>query len=386
MKCINCDAEVETDDNFCWKCGHWTGKGYNFLKNEDNVKMIQNGDALKQRERFTILLVLFFLGILLFTGMTLIKGNDLFRPIAYLKKQINSYIYGYNSSIIKTDNKYHKETINSYEDALEFIEKDFKEQTFMCYKDLEITKIEYSLMENYSIPSVVFCDISLKEAQKLRDVIVKMYDLFPNIKGALTNITITNAKSKDEYIAFFQPMYQFVNIEDDIKEYNKVNKTQILLNSYYFLNEDILNKPLSSVLPENWYVKDATFESTLAHELGHYITFVIFLKEHNLNNITFVNQDNYDLINKLMEEYDKRLFAEDILKEALNNYNQNYNANLDLGSFSSLISTYASSKDQNGNLIFDETIAEAIHDYYLHGDLLNNSSKEIIKIIKRRLG
>lgn len=61
-----------------------------------------------------------------------------------------------------------------------------------------------------------------------------MYNLFPNISGALTNISITNASTNKEYIARFQPMFQFVNTNEDITKYNKVNKTQILLNSYYF--------------------------------------------------------------------------------------------------------------------------------------------------------
>ena len=42
-------------------------------------------------------------------------------------------------------------------------------------------------------------------------------------------------------------------------------------------------------------------------------------------------------------------------------------------------------KDKNGNLIADETIAEAIHDYYLHGYSCSKSSYEIVSIIKSKL-
>ena len=105
-----------------------------------------------------------------------------------------------------------------------------------------------------------------------------MYNLFPNISGALTNISITNASTNKEYIARFQPMFQFVNANEDITKYNKVNKTQILLNSYYFLNEDIMNEPISSVVGSDWYVNDTTWESTIAHELGHYISNHLVIK------------------------------------------------------------------------------------------------------------
>ena len=43
MKCLNqnCDAdEIEKDDNFCYKCGYYTSKGYSFLQDKENVNMI----------------------------------------------------------------------------------------------------------------------------------------------------------------------------------------------------------------------------------------------------------------------------------------------------------------------------------------------------------
>ena len=159
-------------------------------------------------------------------------------------------------------------------------------------KELEKGKEYYhfvveELEEKYSIVSVDFCDISYDEAIKIKNVIEKSYSLFSNIEGGLTNITIANANTKSDYIAYFQPMYQFVNSNEDINQYSKVNKTQILLNSYYFLNDKILENNIDDVVGQGWYVNDATWESTIAHEIGHYITFKLFLKENNLDNIIF---------------------------------------------------------------------------------------------------
>ena len=225
-----------------------------------------------------------------------------------------------------------------------------------------------------------------EESIKIKNVIEKMYELFPNIKGSLTNITITNAKTNSEYIALFQPMYQFVNVNDSIKKYNKVNKTQILLNSYYFLNEDILKKRLEDTVSDGWYVKDATWESVIAHELGHYITFKVFLKENNLENITLVTEGNYELYDKLLEEFDKGLFQDEIVNLALDNYNQEYNTNISIIDFAGSISNYSKVTSEKNKIITAETIAEAIHDYYLHGDKMENSSRKIIEIIKEKLG
>ena len=385
MKCIHCEVEIESDDNFCWKCGHWTAKGYSFLKNEENVKMIMNGDAVKQDERFSILISLLGIGFILFTAMMFIRGDDLFKPFIYLKKQATNYIYGYNTSIIKTDNKYSNENINTYDNAIELIKKDFDEQSWLCENDIEISRVEYELQENFSIPSVSFCDAPYDVTLKLKDVISKMYSLFPNIQGALTNITITNASSSSEYIAYFQPLYQFVNINEDINLFNKVNKTQILLNSYYFLNKEMLESNLENVVGENWYVNGATWESTIAHELGHYISFVILLKENGMSNITFETPTSQTQIQNIIEIFNNGTHSNEIVNEALLNFNSKYNLNYDIDTFASTISKYASSKDKKGNVIADETIAEAIHDYYLHGNSMKNSSREIVNVIKNRL-
>lgn len=385
MKCIHCEVEIESDDNFCWKCGHWTAKGYSFLKKEENIKMIMNGDAVKQDERFSILMSLLGIGFILFAAMIFIRRDDLFKPFIYLKKQATNYIYGYNTSIIKTDNKYSNKTINTYDDAIKIIKRDFDEQSWLCENDIEISRAEYELQENFSIPSVSFCDAPYDVTLKLKDVISKMYSLFPNIQGALTNITITNASSSSEYIAYFQPLYQFVNINEDINLFNKVNKTQILLNSYYFLNKEMLESNLENVVGENWYVNGATWESIIAHELGHYISFVILLRENEMTNITFETPTNQAQIQSIIEIFNNGEHSNQLINEALLNFNSKYNLNYDIDTFSSTISKYASTKDKKGNVIADETIAEAIHDYYLHGNGMKNSSREIVNVIKNRL-
>ena len=223
------------------------------------------------------------------------------------------------------------------------------------------------------------------ESKSIAKVIEDMYTMFPNIKGAITNITITNASTKDDYIAYFQPMFQFVNSQEDINAYNKVNKTQILLNSYYFLNDKIISKPLENIVGNNWYVKDANWESTIAHEIGHYISFKLLLKENNIDNITYVTPSNEEMIKKIVKTFDNQDFSTELVLAATNNYNSKYNTNLNINEFAKSISEYASAKDKNGRLIADETIAETIHDYYLHKENMTKASLEIINIINLRL-
>lgn len=383
MLCIHCNNEIESDDNFCWNCGKWTSKGYSVLKEENSS--LFNGSAFKKTENLKFLVSLFCFSMFLFMIFVTISGNDLFKPIVFLQKKVNNYVYGYNTSVINSQNVYNNKNVNTIDEAYSLIKSDFTGQYWKCYKNLELASLENELMSKYDIPSVTFCDISYDESLKISRVINKIYEYFPTIKGYLTNISITNSINSSEIVAYFQPMYQFVNSYNDIFEYNKVNKTQILLNSYYFLNDDILSENINDVVGDGWYVKDATWESVIAHEFGHYISFVVLLKKYDLDNITLETNSNTEIISSVIDDYDSGVNSENIVKSALNNYNLNYNLNLTLNEFALSISRYAGALDSSGNLIYDEVIAEAVHDYYIHGDDCETASYEIVRILKSLL-
>lgn len=379
-QCLHCNTEIETDDNFCPECGHWTARGYFFLQNNENHKII-NGKIAKKQNRISSLFTLLFIFVILTFGMCMYRGKEILSPFIYIKRQTMSYQYGYNTTILKTDNQYINENIPNIETAIEKINSDFSTQNWECKNNVEIGKMEKKLQTDNNIINVSFCDMNIKEAQQVSDVINDIFKLFPNIKGYLTNISISNDKNKNSYVASFQPIYQFVNSINNTDEYNKVNKTQILLNSYYFLNNDTLKTPVK----ENWYVKDATWESLIAHELGHYINFVTLLKEMKVNNVVFVTKENEDKINEIIEIINKQEYSKQLVNEALTNYNKKYDTNLNNEQFISLISRYASTKNNQGEYIYDEVIAESVHDYYLHGQDSSKSSLEIIKILKEKL-
>lgn len=286
---------------------------------------------------------------------------------------------------MKTDNQYQNIEINSKEEAIDYIKKDLIKESWQCKNNSQVVLIEKELTELYNIPIINLCDVSLEEAEKIKETITQIYTTFPSIQGYLTNITITNANNKDEYIAYFDPVYTFVNNNNDINSYNKINKTQILLNSYYFLNENILNKGINNITKDNYYPKDATFESLIAHELGHYISFVILLKENNIEDITWITKDNYEDYQNIINNLNNETHSKSLIETAMKNYNQKYNTNITIEDFTKDISLYASQKNKQGNIIYDEVIAEAVHDYYLHKETSSKSTIEIINIIKERL-
>ena len=371
MKCIKCNEDLEVDDNFCPTCGELTPHGYLSLK-DNKLRYKENNIG----SLFTLTSII----IISFIVMTLISGKDIFRPYIELQKEISSLKHGYKVSIMNTNNKYTNIAVDTKEEAINLIKQDITKQSWKCKRNINVSLIEKEISENYNIPSVSLCDVDEDVSNKIKEVISTTYQIFPNIKGYLTNITITNAPSNEDYIAYFNPTNTFVNNNLDINEYNKVNKTEILLNSYYFLNKDILSKGLK----ENWYPNNASYESLIAHELGHYITFVTLLKQNNIDNITLVTKDNINNYQNILNILKEGVYSKELVKDAIESYNKKNNTNISPEDFTKNISGYASQKVKE-SVNYDEVIAEAVHDYYLHRDLSSTSSLEIINILKERL-
>ena len=51
------------------------------------------------------------LAFISFFIISIIRGNDLYKPFFYLKRKGNGYIYGYNVSILNTSNTYNKKKL-----------------------------------------------------------------------------------------------------------------------------------------------------------------------------------------------------------------------------------------------------------------------------------
>lgn len=371
MKCIKCNEEIEVDDNFCPVCGELTPHGYLSFKNN---KLKYKGNNIGSLFTLTSTVIISFV------LMTLVSGKDMFRPYAYLKKEIYSLKYGYKISVMNTNNKYSNIKVNTKEEAIGLIKTDMIKQSWQCRKNYSVSIIEKEISKNYNIPSVSLCDVDEETAGKIKEVIDITYQLFPSIYGYLTNISITNAGSNENYIAYFNPTNTFVNGNLDINYYNKVNKTEVLLNSYYFLNKDILNKGLK----ENWYPNDANYESLIAHEVGHYITFVSLLRQNNIEDVTLITKDNISSYQNILSILKEGTYSKSLVEDSLYNYNKKYNTSILPLDFAKNISGYASHLIEDG-LNYDEIIAEAIHDYYLHGESSSLSSLEIIYVLKERL-
>ena len=97
---------------------------------------------VKQKVRVANLVSLLFIFFVVSIGICLYRGKDILQPFVYIKRQIMNYNYGYNTTILKTDNQYFNVGVNDKASAKEVIINDFNEQKWQCTNRYEMGKIE----------------------------------------------------------------------------------------------------------------------------------------------------------------------------------------------------------------------------------------------------
>ena len=72
--CLECQEVIEKDDNFCYKCGNLTARGYKELKNSENIN---NGIVEKQKIKITYKFIKHFYNYLCRFNFS--KGNKYYK-------------------------------------------------------------------------------------------------------------------------------------------------------------------------------------------------------------------------------------------------------------------------------------------------------------------
>ena len=289
---------------------------------------------------------------------------------------------GKYSTAIIYDNTYSGVKISNNKDAFDLIVKDSVSQKNNCPS--EIKKVEDEIINNYGITAVNLCEMDVDFARELGNVFKKIYEEYPSVRGYITNLTLVNVSMKDNYIAAFMPVFNFAT-SDSLSTYPWVIKTQVLLNTSYFLNKERLQSSVTDGSNSGHFPKNSTIYSPVAHELGHYLSFLAMMKHYELNSILLVDNSNVNSFYQLYDDFGKGNYSLTIINEAFDNYKKDTNTTMTLDEWRGTISNYALAKDNSGNYIYDETIAESFHDVYLNGDNAGDASKYIVSVLKAKL-
>ena len=290
---------------------------------------------------------------------------------------------GKYETVIITDNTYSGLKISNDKDAYDIISKDSTDQKVNCPK--EIKAIEEEIITKYGVTAVNLCEMDISFAKEVSNVFKKVYNEYPNVRGYLTNLTLINAPIQQNYIAAFMPVFMFAE-SNSSTGYPVVIKTQVLLNTSYFLNKNKLENSVKDGSATGHFPPNATIYSPVAHELGHYLSFLALMRHNNLDSILLYDSSISTAFYKVYESFAKGDFSLLMIEEAYEKCKKEKNIKLSLDEWRATISAYAVAKDNSGNYIYDETIAEAFHDVYLNGNKAKDASKYVVAVLKKKLG
>ena len=363
MICRRCGKEVFTEDvSFCPYCGY-------FLRDSQ----VYEQNVLPKEQKNSHIIIYFM--VIILSAVALFLTYALSKEYFFIDEQTNSDVlnekYETKNNVVAEpgvttivyNNKYYNQSLKSLNDVYSLIEKDSLKQKNSCAT--AIVNIEKEIISNYGVKAVNLCEMSVSFAYEIRDLIGFIYNNYPNVRYYLTNITLANVNEESSYIAAFMPIFVFAT-SPTINNYPMGVKTQIVLNSSYFLNESKFNNTVKYGSNTHFYPKNATKTSTVAHELGHYLSYVALMKYYNVSNLTYVKASDSNILYKVYDDFNEGNFSYLLIQKAYNKYLEQYGY-IDFDSFRGSISNYAITKDSNGKYIYDETIAEAFHDYYLNG-------------------
>lgn len=416
MFCNKCGDPVEPNEKFCNKCGNpletsqinsinqniENSLQQNFNLNQpmqNNVNNYQNQQLPLENYPVKNNKKMVFMGLVVGIGIFLI----IFLVVYFTDNASEDYYFDTNNNeqnaevtqptetstskgkyktIIVYDNTYSGVEISNDTDAFDLIIEDSVSQKNNC--PTEIKAIEDEIISKYGITAVNLCEMDVEFAREIGNVFKKIYDEYPSVRGYITNLTLVNGTISNNYIAAFMPVFSFAT-SDSPSTYPWVIKTQILLNTTYFLNPDRLESAVNDSSNSGHFPKNATIYSPVAHELGHYLSFLAMMKNYDLESILLVDSNN---IEKFYEVYDTFVSGEyslTMIEEAYENYKNDTNITMSLDEWRATISDYALAKDNSGEYIYDETIAESFHDVYLNGNNAADASKYVVAVLKDKL-
>jgi len=401
----------------CQKCGNYMPDGYNqcgYCGSIFYTQPPQQNNFNKKKSNIQIyiicilsVLVCLFLGLAIGTFAKNIREDDIYfeeevekkieksdkddklekndenvEPEIYdksKKKEKSSIKSGYSTDI-KHDNYYSNQNISNEEEARELIVRDSVSQKSSDY-DEELLEIENRIINNYKITAVNMEGIDIELAREIEDVVGYIYNKYPTARKYLTNLTLINTTLRENYIAVFIGVNPFADTIDNMS----INKTLIGLNSRYFLNTNKLENSTKEAAKVGHFPKNAKGASTVAHEFGHYLSFLTAMKNSGMESVLLVDDTDYMQLYNLFQCWNEGDNSLDIIEEAYANYKNKYNEDISLLEFRSSISQYAVTKDDNGNYIYDETISEAFHDCYLNGQNAAKASKEVVAVLEKEI-
>ena len=390
--CSKCGNIISENQKYCNKCGNLIDYKYNNVRvtvKKTKVNNLNKNNLLVGVGIFIIVLVLIFSIVFVKRKINKYIENAISQTTQKSDNTPNNNTPNTNNSTQKSrttiiaDNTYTGLSIKNVNDAKNIIVQDSVMQKEGDYSN-EIITIENSIISKYNITAVNLKEMNVEFAKELENVIGDIYNNYPEAREYLTNLTLTNLSIQDiNTIALFMPIFLF-GMSSTSTTRPWIIKTQIQLNASYFLNTERIEASTEASSKAGWFPPNATRYSAVAHEMGHYISFIALLKYYKMDSLLLIDENNMNTYYDCAKDFSLGKFSKLMLDKAYEKYINDY-GKIDFNEWRGQISNYALAKDSSGDYIYDETVAEAFHDVYLNGNNASLPSKYIVDVLKKYL-
>jgi len=241
------------------------------------------------------------------------------------------------------------------------------------YDDLNV-KLDKELSLKYSYT----CGVDIKYFDNLSNRLQQFYKV-NNLKTKLIDSYLVGVRERGVYADWSTKL---IGLSNQYYAY----LSRIYVNISKFNDYDLISKSYQNDLKHNFHPTNSIPEDVLVHETAHALDYYINAK---MNNAPLFTGDDVSLYSNARNSMFTYSFSKDIVEKATKNINNRLTSQgLSPKTEEELrieISGYANQKDENGNVIYAETFAEAMVDYLSNGEKAKPLSVEMYKLTQEKL-
>lgn len=241
------------------------------------------------------------------------------------------------------------------------------------YQNLN-NKIDRELDLKYSYT----CGMDIKYMENLTKRLGEFYTINP-VKEKLVDSYLVGDRGANVYADFTTKV---IGQADNYYAYLR----RIYLNVNLFNDYDLLTKTYQMDLSQHFHPSNSLPEDVIVHEIAHALDYYITMKKLNAPILVGDNIKNYTDVYSTFFGYS---YSKELVEKAtkiINDRNTSLGLNIKTEEELRLeISGYANQKDNNGNVIYAETFAEAMVDYLTNKEHASPLSVEMYKLVQEDL-
>lgn len=244
--------------------------------------------------------------------------------------------------------------------------------------ELNTAEIERLMESEFAIKEVDFAGMEEEPAREIYRAFSEMTERYPVLVGSVGSLKVADIPSGAVAVTEYE---EISSAPEGL--YPMEMELRILLGEREFLNPTRLQNLIRKSTAEGHWMEGTDVETLIVHELAHVLVSRIRMERYGLTDFTYITEENAEAFSACQTDVLSRnqTTAREIVENAYESYRTKQE--ISLRAARSSISGYALGEQADGGTSYEETIAEAMVDCYLHGEDAEGFSKEILSEIEK---